>query len=43
MMRELNEKEGVSILFASHDELILKSVRRVITLNDGAIIDDYKQ
>ncbi|WP_310442054.1 ABC transporter ATP-binding protein [Sulfurimonas sp.] len=43
MMRELNEKEGVSILFASHDELILKSVRRVITLNDGAIIDDYEQ
>lgn len=43
MMRELNEKEGVSILFASHDELIMRSVRRVITLNDGAVIDDYKQ
>lgn len=43
MMRELNEKEGVSILFASHDELIMKSVRRVITLNDGAIADDRKQ
>lgn len=43
MMRELNEKEGVSILFASHDELIMRSVKRVITLNDGAIIDDRKQ
>ncbi len=43
MMRELNEREGVSILFASHDELIMRSVRRVITLNDGAVIDDYKQ
>jgi putative ABC transport system ATP-binding protein len=43
MMRELNEKEGVSILFASHDELIMKSVKRVITLNDGAIVDDSKQ
>lgn len=43
MMRELNEKEGVSILFASHDELIMKSVKRVITLNDGAIVDDRKQ
>lgn len=43
MMRELNEKEGVSILFASHDELIMKSVKRVITLNDGAIVDDCKQ
>jgi len=40
MMRQLNEKEGVSILFASHDELILESVRRVIKMNDGMIIDD---
>jgi putative ABC transport system ATP-binding protein len=42
MMRELNVKEGVSILFASHDELIMKSVRRVIELNDGALVDDRK-
>jgi len=38
MMKELNEKEGVSILFASHDELIRDSVRRVIKMNDGALI-----
>lgn len=40
MMRELNEKEGISILFASHDELILNSVKRVVRLNDGMIADD---
>ncbi|MDO8455045.1 MAG: ABC transporter ATP-binding protein [Sulfurimonas sp.] len=39
MMRELNEREGVSILFASHDAYILESVRRVIKMNDGAIVD----
>ncbi|SMP87288.1 putative ABC transport system ATP-binding protein [Epsilonproteobacteria bacterium SCGC AD-311-C15] len=39
MMRELNEKEGVSILFASHDDLIRESVRRIIKLNDGALVD----
>ena len=39
MMKELNEKEGMSILFASHDEYVLESVRRVIKLNDGVIID----
>ncbi|MDT8337746.1 MAG: ABC transporter ATP-binding protein [Sulfurimonas sp.] len=43
MMRELNEKEGVSILFASHDELIMESVRRIVTLNDGAIVDDNER
>ncbi len=40
MMKELNEKEGVTILFASHDELVTKSVRRVIHLVDGAIVDE---
>lgn len=38
MMRTLNEKEGVTILFASHDEYVIKSVRRIIRLNDGAIV-----
>ncbi|MEA2099742.1 MAG: ABC transporter ATP-binding protein [Campylobacterota bacterium] len=40
MMRELNEKEGITILFASHDELVQKNVRRIITLEDGALVDD---
>lgn len=40
MMKQLNEKEGVSILFASHDKLILESVRRVVNLNDGMIVND---
>ena len=39
MMRELNIKEGVTILFASHDDMIRESVSRVINMNDGAIVD----
>ncbi len=39
MMKELNIKEDVTILFASHDELVRKNVRRVIELNDGALVD----
>ena len=39
MMRELNEKEGVTILFASHDELVQQSVRRIIKLVDGALVE----
>ena len=38
MMRALNEKEGVTILFASHDEYVIESVRRIVKLNDGAIV-----
>ena len=39
MMRSLNEKEGVTILFASHDDYVIESVRRIIKLNDGAIVE----
>ncbi len=40
MMKELNEKEGVSILFASHDKMIRQRVNRIIRLNDGALVDE---
>ena len=39
MMKELNKKEGISIIFASHDDYIMENVRRVVTLNDGRIVD----
>ncbi|MEA3227795.1 MAG: ABC transporter ATP-binding protein [Campylobacterota bacterium] len=38
MMRNLNEKEGVTTLFASHDELVTENVHRVIKLEDGALV-----
>jgi putative ABC transport system ATP-binding protein len=38
MMRELNEKEGISVVFASHDELIKESVRRIVRLEDGMLV-----
>lgn len=39
MMKELNEKEGVTIIFASHDEMVQESVRRIINMYDGEIVD----
>ncbi|RLA76431.1 MAG: ABC transporter ATP-binding protein [Epsilonproteobacteria bacterium] len=38
MMQTLNEKEGVTILFASHDNYVVESVRRIIRLDDGALV-----
>jgi putative ABC transport system ATP-binding protein len=38
MMLELNKKEGISVVFASHDELIKESVRRIVKLEDGALV-----
>lgn len=39
MMLALNETEGISIVFASHDELVMESVKRIIKLNDGMIVE----
>lgn len=39
MMRELNEKENITILFASHDDYIFDNVKRIINLNDGALVE----
>ena len=38
MMKQLNEKEGVTILFASHDDYVVEMAKRVIHLKDGQII-----
>jgi len=39
MMRKLNEKENVTILFASHDKYVINSVERIVKMNDGALVD----
>ncbi len=38
MMKELNEREKVTILFASHDDYVIRSARRTILLKDGKIV-----
>jgi len=37
MMKALNQDEGISIIFASHDEYILQNVNRVVKLYDGRV------
>ena len=38
MMKALNEKEKITILFSSHDDYVIKNARRVILLDDGKIV-----
>ncbi len=40
MMRELNQKTGMTFLFSTHDTMIMERARRVITLKDGIIDSD---
>jgi putative ABC transport system ATP-binding protein len=40
MLRTLNEKEHVTVIFASHDKYVLEQSKRIIVLDDGVIIED---
>lgn len=43
LMRRLNEEQGVTFLFSSHDPLVLERARRVIRLRDGKISGDERR
>ncbi|MBS1271753.1 MAG: putative ABC transporter ATP-binding protein YknY [Candidatus Marinimicrobia bacterium] len=41
MMRDLNEKTGMTFIFSTHDEMIMERARRLVHLRDGQI--DYEE
>lgn len=40
IMAGLNEHEGITFIFSTHDQRVIDRARRVITLEDGKIISD---
>jgi len=40
MMREMNEKKGVTFIFSTHDHMVMAFARRLVSLRDGRIEDD---
>lgn len=38
LMRDLNEKNGATFLFSTHDPLVLERVRRTVRLRDGQVV-----
>jgi putative ABC transport system ATP-binding protein len=40
IMQKLNQETGVTFVFATHDPRVIKYARRVVTLQDGKIVDD---
>ena len=40
IMQKLNQETGVTFIFATHDPRVIKYARRVVTLQDGKIVDD---
>ena len=42
IMQKLNKETGTTFVFATHDPRVIKYARRVVTLQDGLIVDDKK-
>ncbi len=42
LMHELNDNEGVTFVFSTHDQLIMKHARRLINIHDGRVESDVK-
>lgn len=40
IMAKLNEEEGMTFIFSTHDQRVIDRAKRVITLEDGMIISD---
>ena len=43
LMRKLNEEQGVTFVFSTHDAMVVERARRVITLRDGRIESDLRK
>ncbi len=43
LMRELNEREGATIVFSSHDPTALEFARRTVQMSDGRVVSDSAQ
>ena len=40
MMRRLNEETGMTLIFSTHDPMVMEGARRMITLRDGRVDTD---
>jgi len=43
IMERLNEEEGITFIFSTHDARVVKKAHRVITLEDGRVLSDEKK
>jgi putative ABC transport system ATP-binding protein len=43
LMRELNQQQGMTFVFSTHDTMIMERARRLITLKDGKIDSDERR
>ncbi len=40
IMRRLNQEEGITFIFSTHDKRVIDRAKRIITLEDGKVLSD---
>ncbi len=43
IMRDMNERDGITFLFSTHDPNVMERARRVVTLTDGSVTRDDRR
>lgn len=43
LMREMNQRDGATFLFSTHDPMVMAQARRVVRIHDGAIAGDERK
>ena len=43
LMEEMNDKESITFIFSTHDNLVMKHAKRLLSLRDGRITEDVSQ
>ena len=43
LMRQMNERDGVTFLFSTHDPMVMAAARRVVRLKDGEVVGDERR
>ena len=43
IMEKLNRNENITFIFSTHDQRVVNKARRVITIEDGAVVSDIRK
>ena len=43
LMKELNQQEGVTFIFSTHDHKVMEMASRIVRVQDGRIVDDGRK
>jgi putative ABC transport system ATP-binding protein len=40
LMKELNQVDGITFIFSTHDHHVMSQARRIVRIQDGVLVDD---